>query len=97
MKDKEDEEELHVLFQDELPDKLTNDLLALAHLSDVEESQEQPSGPVRRSRNRTTSKPYEKPKSKKKSEAELLDDEIKELDFRTRAWKPFQKNSTKKS
>ena len=86
------EEELPALFRDDLPDQLSNDLLALAHLSDVEEDhaeEPQTSGPVRRSRVRTVSKPYGMKATK--TEEEKWNDEMKELDFRTRAWKPFRK------
>jgi hypothetical protein len=95
MKDDKEEDDLPALFRDDLPEKLSDDLLALAHLSDVEEEPQQTSGPVRRSRTRTMRNPYDKPKQKK-TEAELLDDELKELDFRTRAWKPYRKNADKK-
>ena len=88
MADEKEEDELPALFRDDLPEKLTNDLLALAHLSDVEEPQQPESGPVRRSRKKVASNPYSaKPK---KSQDEVFNDEMKELDFRTRAWKPFR-------
>ena len=87
--DKGAEEELPALFRDDLPDQLSKDLLALAHLSDVEKSEDEEmveSGPIRRSRKRVLSKPY------KKSAEEEFQDDMKELDFRTKAWKPFKTN-----
>jgi hypothetical protein len=82
----ESEDDLPALFQDHVPDKLSSDMLALAHLSDVEEESLEV-GPVRRVRTKRSANPYG---MKAKSEQENLDDEIKELDFRTRAWKPFR-------
>ena len=87
--DKGAEEELPALFRDDLPDQLSKDFLALAHLSDVEKSEDEEmveSGPIRRSRKRVVSKPY------KKSVEEEFQDDMKELDFRTNAWKPFKTN-----
>jgi|LauGreDrversion4_2_1035121.scaffolds.fasta_scaffold515233_2 hypothetical protein len=87
--DKGAEDELPALFRDDLPDHLSKDLLALAHLSDVEKSEDEEmveSGPIRRSRKRVVSKPY------KKSAEEEFQDDMKELDFRTKAWKPFKTN-----
>jgi len=95
-------DDLHVLFTDDLPEKLTDSLLALAHLSDVEEEErterkqeaieDEPMsghGPMRRRRTRKISKPY-------KTADDLFRDEMKELEFRTNAWKPYkQKPSTK--
>jgi hypothetical protein len=81
------EEELPALFADDIPDKLTKDMLALAHLSDVEEEKDEEmvkSGPIRRRRKKIGSKPY------KKSEDEEFIDDMKELEFRTNAWKPFK-------
>jgi hypothetical protein len=98
----DNEEELPALFRDDLPDKLSDDLLALAHLSDADEdageketkkardmdvSEEQVAGPVRRSRKKNPSNPYAR--KPKKTEEELFNDDMTELDFRTRAWKPF--------
>lgn len=87
----ESDDELPALFRDHLPDQLSTDLLALAHLSDVEEDEPIPvkepqaSGPIRRKRVIKKSNPY------------LIDEDfnnqMKELDFRTRAWKPFQKKT----
>ena len=56
------DDELPALFRDDLPDTLTSDLLALAHLSDVEEEQpeEIAAGPVRKGRTRKVAKPYGK-------------------------------------
>lgn len=87
------EEELHALFRSDVPDNLSNDLLALAHLSDVEEQSVVSAGPVRRQRRVAKSTdPYMR--NKRKSDQELLDDDIKELEFRTRAWKPFRTVNT---
>ncbi len=80
-------EQLPALFADEVPDKLSGDMLALAHLSDVEEENDEEmveSGPIRRGRKKLTSKPY------KKTEDEAFRDDMKELEFRTNAWKPFK-------
>jgi hypothetical protein len=88
------DEELPLLFRDDLPETLTNDMLALAHLSDAEEEandEEMTAGPVRRSRTRKASKPYGK---SSKTEEEQWNDEMRELDFRTRAWKPFRKSGS---
>ena len=82
---KDDKEELCALFSDDLPDTLTNDLLALAHLSDIEE--EEQAGPVRRRRTVKRSDPYRK---------FSIEDEMKELDLRTRAWKPYKNKDNKK-
>ena len=84
---KVDPDELPALFADDIPDKLTGDMLALAHLSDVEEGKDEDmveSGPIRRRRKKVSSKPY------KKSEDEEFRDDMKELEFRTNAWKPFK-------
>lgn len=93
-KNKETEEEpLAALFQDDLPDKLSNDLLALAHLSDVEDEEMHASGPIRKSRTKKASNPYGP--RQRKSEEEEWNFQMKELDFRAKAWKPFsnaQKN-----
>lgn len=85
-----EEEELPALFADDIPEKLTKDMLALAHLSDVEEDkdEEMVAGPIRRKRGKKTSKPY-------KTADEEFQDDMKELEFRTNAWKPFK--ITKKS
>lgn len=85
----ESDDDLPALFRDSLPDKLTYDLLALAHLSDVEEKEppdEPMSGPIRRKRITSKTKPY----GKKTAEDEFHD-QMKELEFRTNAWKPFKK------
>lgn len=87
--DKGGGEELPALFSDDIPEKLSKDFLALAHLSDVENSQDEEmveSGPIRRHRKKVASKPY------KKSADEEFQDDMKELDFRTKAWKPFKTN-----
>lgn len=70
------EEELCILFTDEIPEKLNASFLALVHLSDVDE-EEQCTGPIRRGK-----------KKSKKSDPYLND--MKELEFRTNAWKPFK-------
>ncbi len=83
----EEEVELAALFRDELPDKLPSDLLALAHLSDVEDPppEKGPSGgPIRRKRISKKSNPY------RIDPEEELNNQMKELDFRTKAWKPFK-------
>ena len=88
-----EEEPLAALFEDVIPDSLTNDMLALAHLSDVEEEDMQiHSGPIRRQRQKKASNPYGR---KKKSEQEEWNDQMKELDFRAKAWKPFSKTNDK--
>ena len=81
-----EEELLPALFRTDLPDNLPDDMLALAHLSDVEE--EPQTGPIRRTRTKISIKsaPYGK---KRKSEEDLWKDDMKELDFKTRAWRPF--------
>ena len=80
------EEPFPALFQTDMPDKLPDDLLALAHLSDVEE--EAQTGPIRKTRTKVSTKsvPYGK---KRKSEDDLWKDDMKELDFKTRSWRPF--------
>jgi hypothetical protein len=87
---KDEEDDLPALFRDDLPDKLTSDLLALAHLSDVEEDAPQETGPIRRSRTKNKSKPYGPKQVPAKTEEEKWNDEMKELEFRARAWKPFR-------
>ena len=87
---KDEEDDLPALFRDDLPDKLTSDLLALAHLSDVEEEAPQETGPIRKSRTKTKSKPYGAKRAPEKTEEEKWNDEMKELEFRARAWKPFR-------
>lgn len=82
------DDDLPALFRDDLPDKLSNDLLALAHLSDVEEETAEQSGPIRKSRTKNRANPYKKKPAK--TEEEQFADEMKELDFRARAWKPFR-------
>ena len=87
----EAEEELALLFTEDIPDKLTDAMLALAHLSDVEEEEsksmdeeeELSHGPMRRRRTKKISKPY-------KTVDDEFRDEMKELEFRTNAWKPFK-------
>ena len=90
-----EEELLAALFMESLPDQLSNDMLALAHLSDVdeEEAEEQSAGPVRRTRTKQRANPYAT--RSKKTEEDKWADEIKELDFRARAWKPFSTVSGK--
>lgn len=95
-----DDDDLPALFRDNLPDKLSDDLLALAHLSDVDEpskeaDEEMTSGPIRKRRTRNASKPYSNGALKKKTDDEILNDDMKELEFRTRAWKPFPQPPTK--
>lgn len=82
-----EEEPLSALFVDELPTELSSALLALAHLSDCEDNEppkkeEKQSGPIR-SKRKSARKAI--PYTDKKFE-----DEMKELNFRTRAWKPFK-------
>ena len=98
------DEDLSILFLDDLPEKLTPALLALAHLSDAEDPVEErqsasirksshaddkdeamQSGPIRKSRRRKKADPYTNAKD------DELVNEMKELDFRTNAWKPFNK------
>jgi hypothetical protein len=94
-KNKETEEEpLAALFQDDLPDKLSNDLLALAHLSDVEDEEMHASGPIRKGRTKKASNPYGT--RQRKSEEEEWNIQMKELDFRAKAWKPFSNAQKKK-
>jgi hypothetical protein len=84
----DEDDDLPALFRDDLPDKLSNDLLALAHLSDVEETAKEQSGPIRKTRAKNRANPYKKKTAK--TEEEQFADEMKELDFRARAWKPFR-------
>ena len=83
--------ELPALFTDDLPDTLTDSLLALAHLSDVDEDNvpKDQSGPVRRKRAKNVSKPY-------KTADDIFRDELKELEFRTNAWKPYKQKQQPK-
>jgi hypothetical protein len=93
MSEHPDEETLlPALFVDTLPDELSGDLLALAHLSDVEEEVQVRAGPIRKSRSRKGTQPY---KNKPKSEEENWQDRMKELDFRAKAWKPFSSKNNK--
>lgn len=93
-KNQAEDEPLAALFQDDLPDKLSNDLLAIAHLSDVEDEEMHASGPIRKSRTKKASNPYGP--RKRKSEEEEWNDQMKELDFRAKAWKPFSNAQKKK-
>lgn len=94
MSEQSDEETpLPALFVDTLPDELSGDLLALAHLSDVEEEVQVRAGPIRKSRSRKGTQPYKNDKIK--SEEENWHDRMKELDFRAKAWKPFSSKNNK--
>jgi hypothetical protein len=92
----DDEDDLPALFRETIPDTLPADMLALAHLSDVEDNDEQlTAGPVHRRKKKNTSGPYStKPR---KSKEQQVDDEMKELDFRVRAWKPFKTGTGSKN